>query len=811
MPRLNNVKITVRIAIACLVPMLAFVAFAFKDIAEKHSIYSTADRIATIAHTAPEISGLIHELQKERGATAGFVNSKGQTFADTLRNQRPSTDKAIADWQRSVDALDAATLGEKFRSDLDHVRSALGSLVKIRSGADRLGMAAQETSAYYTRVIGYLVDMVNSIGDMSNDARIMQASAALSAMLKRKEFAGQERATGVVGFTEGAFSPDVLRNFIRLGAMQDAEMALFDRSATPAEIEFAKRVLKAAGLDALTRMRTAAVESPFQGNVGGVSGSQWFDAATKYIDTLRSVEARLSNDLVAAVRGVADEARWSFWGILALFVAMLAAAAGLSIFVALSITRPVGQLVAAMGVLASGNTSTSVPGVDRGDEIGTMAKAVLVFRNAAIERTRLEAETAERERRAATEKAERERRAAAEKAEADRRTAAEREAAAAQVMSELDAAVGGIVKAALAGDFSQRVPLDGKDGVIRNLAASMNTMCDNVGKVFDDMVRMLGALARGDLTSRITAEYLGAFAMIKENANTTAHRLSDTITEIKSAAKEVANAAVEISGATTDLSQRTEEQAASLEQTSASMEQISATVKKNAENPAAQQASRSAASTREVGSRGGSVVAQAVQAMSRIEESSRQIADIIGVIDEIARQTNLLALNAAVEAARAGEAGRGFAVVASEVRSLAQRSSQAAKDITNLITNSSTQVKDGVALVNRAGTALNEIMESIKSVVDIVADIANASAEQAAGVDQINKALTQMDEVTQQNSALVEENAATAKTLEQQASHMDERISFFRSDAKPANGVPINTQTEAARSVKSVGGGRRVA
>jgi methyl-accepting chemotaxis protein len=208
------------------------------------------------------------------------------------------------------------------------------------------------------------------------------------------------------------------------------------------------------------------------------------------------------------------------------------------------------------------------------------------------------------------------------------------------------------------------------------------------------------------------------------------------------------------------------------------MEELSATVRKNAEN--AQQASQSASTTRDVADRGGEVVAQAVQAMAKIEESSRKISDIIGVIDEIARQTNLLALNAAVEAARAGDAGRGFAVVASEVRSLAQRSSQAAKDIKDLIGSSTAQVKDGVRLVNSAGEQLKEIVQSIDAVATVVAGIANASAEQAGGVDQINKALAQMDEVTQQNSALVEQNAAAAKSLEEQASIMDERVGVFR-------------------------------
>jgi methyl-accepting chemotaxis protein len=290
-----------------------------------------------------------------------------------------------------------------------------------------------------------------------------------------------------------------------------------------------------------------------------------------------------------------------------------------------------------------------------------------------------------------------------------------------------------VVNAAKENDLTQRIPMQGKSGEIEALCAGVNSLLDS---------------------------------------------MSSVIAEIKAAAREVTNASSEISASTTDLSQRTEEQAASLEETSASMEQISATVKKNAEN--ANEANRSASDTREVADRGGQVVAKAVEAMARIEESSRKISDIIGVIDEIARQTNLLALNAAVEAARAGEAGRGFAVVASEVRSLAQRSSQAAKDIKDLITNSNGQVKDGVDLVNKAGTALTEIVESIKKVAGVVSDIANASAEQASGIEQVNKALTQMDEVTQQNSALVEENAATAKTLEHQANAMNERVDAFR-------------------------------
>jgi methyl-accepting chemotaxis protein len=344
----------------------------------------------------------------------------------------------------------------------------------------------------------------------------------------------------------------------------------------------------------------------------------------------------------------------------------------------------------------------------------------------------------------------------------------------------IETEVSEIVAAAVAGDFNNRISVEDKKGFMLNLSNSVNSLCETTATVLNDLVTMLGALASGDLTKRIDADYQGTFGQLKDDANAMAEKLTTIVSQIKMGTGEVASAAGEISGGTTDLSQRTEEQAASLEQTSASMEQISATVKKNAEN--AQQANQSAGNTSEVANRGGEVVAQAVNAMSRIEESSRKISDIISVIDEIARQTNLLALNAAVEAARAGDAGRGFAVVASEVRSLAQRSSQAAKDIKDLINNSTTQVKDGVDLVNRAGEQLKEIVKSINGVTAIVSEIANASAEQANGIDQVNKALNQMDEVTQQNSALVEENAAAAKTLEQQAAAMNERMAFFKLD-----------------------------
>ncbi|ACT59850.1 methyl-accepting chemotaxis protein [Hirschia baltica] len=334
-----------------------------------------------------------------------------------------------------------------------------------------------------------------------------------------------------------------------------------------------------------------------------------------------------------------------------------------------------------------------------------------------------------------------------------------------------------VVEAVSRGDFSKSISIEGKDGFMLLLAESINVLSGRVSIVLDSLGMMLDAMSQGDLTKRIEDDFEGVYGKLKEDANATSARLQETVLAISNSATEVSSGAEEISMGATDLSQRTEQQAANLEETASSMQQMAATIKQNADN--SQHASQLAVTARESAVSGGEIVHNAVESMSKIEQSSRSISDIIGVIDEIAFQTNLLALNAAVEAARAGDAGRGFAVVASEVRSLAQRSAQAAKDIKDLIVESSSQVKGGVDLVNQTGEALNGIVDAIKKVADIVAEISAASGEQATGAEEINKAITQMDEMTQQNSALVEENAAAAKTMTDQALDMRERMGFF--------------------------------
>jgi methyl-accepting chemotaxis protein len=512
------------------------------------------------------------------------------------------------------------------------------------------------------------------------------------------------------------FGDGLLKFVDQIGAIvQKWQQVVHPNEAAQFEV-FAKRI--AQFQDFRRELVRRAIE------INPAAGREWGDndanrnvrtALNKDIDTLAQLYADRSQKIYADIdRGIDHTAlMMTVLGAISLLVAGCGA-----VVISRSVVRPLTDISRTTAAVAGGAYHLEVPYGDRQDEIGNVARAVTVFRDAAVERERMREERAKER----------------ERVEAERREAAELQAAAAAKQAD----------------------------VVRALAEG------------------LGHLAQGDLTFRLDQRFTDAYRQIQDDFNTAIAQLEETIRAIAAGTHEVATTAAEISASTTNLSRRTEQQAAGLEETSSSMEQISSTVKKNAEN--AQQANTFAAGTREVADRSGAVVAQAVSAMARIEESSHKISDIISVIDEIARQTNLLALNAAVEAARAGEAGRGFAVVASEVRSLAQRSSQAAKDIKDLITNSSGQVQEGVELVNKAGASLTEIVSSIKKVAEIVSEIASASAEQSSGLEQVNGALTQMDEATQQNSALVEENAAAAKALERQSQAMDERVSFFRLD-----------------------------
>ncbi|WP_432240907.1 methyl-accepting chemotaxis protein [Herbaspirillum robiniae] len=323
-------------------------------------------------------------------------------------------------------------------------------------------------------------------------------------------------------------------------------------------------------------------------------------------------------------------------------------------------------------------------------------------------------------------------------------------------------------------------------------------------------VHVAGQVAEGDLTVAIEVASRDETGQLMASLKAMNAGLQRVVSQVRSGTHAISSAAEEIASGNLDLSHRTEQQASSLEKTAASIEQLTATVKQNADN--AREASRLAASASQVAAEGGAVVSQVVETMGSINSSSQKVVDIISVIDGIAFQTNILALNAAVEAARAGEQGRGFAVVASEVRSLAQRSSSAAKEIKGLIADSVEKVETGTRLVAQAGATMTDIVSSVQRVTDIVEEISHASQEQSAGIAEVNTAIASIDETTSQNAALVEQAAAAAQSLTHQAGQLTEVVGTFKlGEAEPGQGVaampkrPAPARTALARPAQAGG------
>ncbi|UJW84074.1 methyl-accepting chemotaxis protein [Devosia sp. SL43] len=429
---------------------------------------------------------------------------------------------------------------------------------------------------------------------------------------------------------------------------------------------------------------------------------------------------------------------------------MLVLAAMASLIFARTITRPVSRLTDAMAEIAADRLDIAVPGLERADELGYMAEAVEVFRGNGIKMRDLRA------------------------AELDM---SEERASQVGVIQALQADIGAVVGAAIEGDFSQRVPANQPDPELRGLAENVNLLVSSVDRGLVETGAVLSALARADLSVRMTGDYKGAFGQLKGDTNAVAEQLSQIVTQLRGTSGALKTATGEILSGANDLSERTTRQAATIEETSAAIEQVSRTVVDNADR--AESASHKAHSVSAEAQASGAVMGEATAAMDRITQSSDKISNIIGLIDDIAFQTNLLALNASVEAARAGDAGKGFAVVAVEVRRLAQSAAKASSDVKVLIEQSAGEVRGGTRLVTDAAGRLVAVQAAIEANAVLLEGIARASREQAASIDEVNVAVRQLDEMTQHNAALVEETNAAIEQTEAQANELDRVIGVF--------------------------------
>ncbi len=648
---IDNLRMRNKFILMLFFPIVGLLYFAITEIVIQYKISNDMEQTLTLAKYGVKASSLVHELQKERGMTAGFLGSKGTKFAVKLPEQRIAANSKIDVLTSVIDKLDTAAYSQVFSAEVKSVLTGLAEIKNKRDLVDKLDISTPAAISYYTNLNATLLKTISQIAVLSADASISKQAAAYVNFLMSKERAGIERAVLANTFAANKFAPKMFDKFNVLVNEQNTYIKVFDSFATKEQQRLLKKILVGKDIDAVMNYRRIAEEKATSKHGFNVDASDWFKAATGRINLLKQVEDNLSQDLAQMATQLSDQASSAFWhaviiSLVAAFITFL-----FSYLVVKGVTVPLTDALARMRDIAEGE---------------------------------------------------------------------------------------------------------------------------------------------GDLTKRIDIKSTDEVGLLCMAANNFIDKIHDVISSVKTNAEGLRDASNQVNTAAQDLSSGSSEQAASVEETSSSLEQMSATVNQNAEN--ASQTEKMASNSAIQAEDGGKQVAETVTAM-------KDIAEKIGIIEDIAYQTNLLALNAAIEAARAGEHGRGFAVVASEVRKLAGRSETAAGEISSL-------AKSSVEVAEGAGKLLEEIVPSIAKTAELVEEINASSEEQASGITEISGAMEQLDTVTQNNASLAEELSATAEEMTAQVQSLADMMAFFtvldggnpppayRSNVQPAIKVKTSLKTQ---------------
>ena len=702
-----------------------------RNLSTDYTLYSNGVLGERAGNLAGRVMAASTAVSLERGPTNGMLgaNTPSDTQKNALIAARTTTDQAFEAAERSASALSpdqSRPIVDAIRQAKDQVGAARGrtDALVLRPISDRSSDDLTATVAMFIGALGPLEIGLNAV-----ELRIAEADPALVARIsvarsatELRDYAGQIGSVFTAALaTNRPLSTVELARYDRLTGHADALVHTIEL----AHAKLADSARLGSAFDGITghyliEGRKIVADIADQSRSGKSVGMSPADLAKIYVPQMASIIAFRDGvvESTQAVLGDESSAQLNALRTNALVsVVLLCVMVSIAYVFRQRVVRPITSLTACMGALASGDHGIVVPAAHQKDEIGDMAAAVEVFRRSAIRNVALEIEAEESRRRA------------------------EAERTAVQLRAESEAEV--------------------------RLEVATSSLA--LG---------LQGLASGDMCCEITDPFSPQFEALRRDFNSSVIQLRNVLQAVRLSTGAVSGGSEEISHASEDLSRRTEQQAASLEETAAALDEITTTVEKTAQGAKLADA---AVSRVKIGSEeSGQVVRQAVEAMRSIDQTSEQVTQIIGVIDEIAFQTNLLALNAGVEAARAGDAGRGFAVVASEVRALAQRSASAAKDIKVLIATSRVEVKRGVDLVGRTGVVLGGIAEQVSEISALVADIAASAHEQASSLHEVNTAMHRMDQVTQQNAAMVEETTAASRSLAQESQTLATLVTRFR-------------------------------
>ncbi len=823
---LNNMKLSQKLQLMVMIPVVVMLGFAAVQATSALSLRQTAIKLEDMTALGIHTSNLVHELQKERGMTAGFLGSKGAKFSSEIKEQRRSTDEKAEILDQYLASYDLSSMSKRFQSGLSKALEQLRQIDRKRDAVDAQSIQLKDALGYYTGINASFLELVSELSRVSPDAELAVMTAAYANYLQGKERAGIERAVLSDVFARDDFG-DMFNRFMSLVTTQTIYTNVFLSLASKEAVDLYRNTMTGEFIDETDRMRKIAIEKAATGGFG-IDSVYWFKKQTGKINLLKKVEDELAAGLSEKAKMLEESATRDLIISLILAVAGFLVAVGLGTVIARGIRAQMGgepgEIAEIANNIANGELNLDVD--NHKEYVGAYAAMVKMqsrlsdviendiqsivdsARNGDLsQRVPLDGkegfyaklsesvndllEVSESvvddtvrvfgalARGDLSESITNNYKGSFDQLKQDANATINK------IREVIEDDIQAMVNSVRAGDLERRIDIDDKQGFFRELSVGINELTETLSLVFNDIASVMAALAKGDLTESMTGEYQGMFAEVKNDVNGTRENLADIISQLRESADLINTASEEISAGNNSLSERTEQQASALEETASSMEQLTSTVRNNADN--AHQANQVAITARQTAEHGGDVVGKAVDAMEDINVASNKIAEIIGVIDEIAFQTNLLALNASVEAARAGEQGRGFAVVATEVRNLAGRSATAAKEIKELIQDSGEKVRIGAELVNSSGETLDEIVGAVKKVGDIISEITAASQEQSAGIDQINQAVTSMDELTQQNAALAEETSAASASMTEKAREMNEMMNFFKVPGRGAS------------------------
>ena len=798
--------------------LTAFVFFGlqfFADLSTKRGIVDDQK----IARLSQSIGLLTHEMQKERGASAGFLASEGANFRSDLRSQRGLSDTAINGFKMNADAVLALNLPGEVRDHLLTIIRKIDQLATLRSKVDALDISAPDAVAWISDLnasnIGLIVEMSKEIS-YASAANAMQRHAVL---MRAKDIAGLERATGARAFALAAQNdnaiPAALRTqFLNLAVEQDSLFEIYGSLASGALAQTSVNIAGSAIAKKVLRWREV-IRANEPEEVSQVTPEQWFETSTQKINQIKSLEdngVQEISDFMAEARSSADRALFLLaleFGIITLVMGTFA------IYLVYNTRKALKNTADRVAALADGDIDTPILSAPQSDlnRITTALSSFQISEQARVEQRRLQEELEGssiagvkrlvqqasqgnfsptlnlrlrdlsgaslilgkgiNEILGVVEQVVAEQRARDEAVLEQQRAQAEEQD---QVVREIKV----IVAACAAGDFSKRVDLGEKTGVWREVAEGLNQISDMSDRALQDIRTIMYALAEGNLTNQMATHYSGTFDEISTAMNTSMSALSVAFHDIQNETGLLRSASQQMRGDVADLKRRSEDQARTITDSAGMADVLSSTVRQNSI-----QLQNCQSLLQDVGKQTSSshqIAEDAVEQIESVENTSKEMGKIVATIDDIAFQTNLLALNASVEAARAGESGKGFAVVASEVRTLAERSSKASQQIGALISNNIETVKNGSTKVRMTGTAIEKIEVSMHEILELIGSVGKAGEDQSKEISRLVQAISSLDQSAQQNAALARSNDNVMESLSQSEAKLSDTIRKFQVD-----------------------------